>query len=410
MDYRQDREKLFNRIRQENVFTWDYMYGQEYALAAACQLSRGELEEMAYATEQLGSIFAKIVRTLQQGSILLLAELDIPAKTFAAVRIPVMPHWPTTIGRFDFVRTSSGLKMLEFNSDTPGGVVEAYYLNSRVCEYYGYTDVNAGLARHFTAAFGAIVDEYKALGYATDNIVFSALDWHEEDAGTARFLMNHSGLEASFAPLKNLRIYQDRLWHLTDGQLQPIDVLYRLHPLGVMCEETDQDGYPTGEHVLDLIARKKLAVINQPGALLAQTKATQALIWLLHESKEYFTSDEHNTIAAYMLPTYLENGLKGRKPYVVKPVLGREGGAVTIYNSDGTVIDKDGSGCYWEQNMIYQEYAELEQITVETVTGHYDGSLVWGSFLIGGKASAVNARVGGKITDDLSYFLPVRLV
>lgn len=409
MSYRQDREELFQQIRQEGIFTWDFMYEQEYALAAVCQLPHSDLEEIRCATERLGEIFAKTITILQQSSIPLLSELGIPTKAMEAVRVPVIPHWPTTIGRFDFARTPSGLKMIEFNSDTPGGIVEAYYLNRKVCEYFGYTDVNAELIKHFPSAFGEIIAQYKALGYATEHIVFSSLDWHEEDAGTARFLMNHSGLKASFAPLKNLRIYQDRLWHLADGQLQPIDVLYRLHPLGILSEETDIDGYPTGEHLLQLTANKKLAIINQPGALLAQSKATQALIWLLHENGEYFTTKEHRTIAAYMLPTYLENRFKERKRYVVKPVLGREGGAITIVDSDGTILSKDTGESYWEQSMVYQEYAELEQLTVNTLAGSYTGSLIWGSFLIGGRASAVNARLGGKITNDLSYFVPIRL-
>ncbi|SMC50411.1 glutathionylspermidine synthase family protein [Sporomusa malonica] len=409
MDYRTKREALFNSIRQEDVFTWDYMYGQEYALAATCQLSSSEFAEITYAAGQLGSIFAKTVKMLQQGSDALLAELGIPAKTFGAARVPVLPDWPTTIGRFDFARTPKGLKMLEFNSDTPGGIVEAYYLNRKVCEYYNYKDVNAGLTRHIAEAFGAVVAEYRAQGYATGNIAFSALDWHDEDAGTARFLMNHSGLTACFVPLKDLRIYQDRLWRLADGELKPIDILYRLHPLGIMSEETDQDGYSSGEHLLSLVSRRKLAIINQPGALLAQTKALQALIWLLYENNEYFTSHEHKIIAAYMLPTYLENGFLGKNAYVVKPVLGREGGGITMYDANGALTDKDSSDCYWGQTMIYQQYAELEQITIETLQGYYQGSLLWGAFLVGGKASAVNARVGGRITDDLSYFLPIRL-
>lgn len=409
MDYQQNREIIFNQIRHERIFTWDHMYGQEYALASTYPITDNALKEITYAAEQLSSIFSKVIKTVPQANNVLLSELGIPEKAFEAVRIPIMPAWPTTIGRFDFARTEAGLKMLEFNSDTPGGIVEAYYLNGNVCEYYRYSDVNAGMTDHLTRALNEIIDEYRSLGYATDHIVFSALDWHDEDAGTARFVMNQLGLNASFTPLKNLRIFNDRLWHLSNDQLLPIDVLGRLHPLGILCDETDLDGYPTGEHLLDLIVRKKLAVINQPSALLAQTKALLALIWLLHEKQEFFTAHEHHIIETYMIPTYLENNFKGHCRYVVKPVLGREGGAVTICNTNGTVLNKDPNGNYWDQNMIYQKYVDLEEITIETLNGPYTGSLVWGAFVIGGQASAINARLGGKITDDLSYFLPIRL-
>lgn len=409
MDYKEKRDLIYRPLQQQGVFSWDFMYGQEYALASCHTIAKADRAEISCATEKLGSIFAKTVLVLQQGTDDLLIELGIPCQAISALRVPVLPQFSTLIGRFDFARTPGGLKLLEFNSDTPSGIVEAFYVNSKVCSFYGFNDPNADRLGDITNAFRQMLGSYQELGYKTDSIVFSALDWHVEDAGTTRFLLANSGLNADFVPLRDLRIYQDRLCAVIKGELAPIDIWCRIHPLEILSEEQDEDGYPTGAHVLDLIARKKLAVINPPVALLSQTKALQALIWSLHEQNVFFTADEQAAIAAYMLPTYFENKFLGKCPYVVKPVLGREGGSVTIHDLNGRVMQADSGDQYRGQGVIFQEFVELEKVVVETLQGFYSGRLLWGSFLIGGKASAINARLGERITNDMAFYLPIRL-
>ncbi|GAX91297.1 glutathionylspermidine synthase family protein [Effusibacillus lacus] len=409
LSYEQRRSTLYGPLREEGIFTWDHMYGEEYALASLHMIDEEFRKEIAYATEQLGLIFSKVIPVLQQGPDELLVELGIPKQALGAVRLSVWPEIPTLIGRFDFAQTPEGLKMLEFNSDTPTSIVEAYHVNGRVCQSYGVKDPNLGMAGHLRDGFQQLVLRYNQKGFETKRIVFSALDWHEEDKGTAKYLLNVSQLEGLFVPLEDLRVYEDSLHYLEQEQYIPIDVLYRLHALEKMAEEQDADGYPTGAHVLDLIARNKLAVINPPSGFLAQTKALQALIWNLHESKEFFTDNEHRVIETYMLPTYMENRFLGTSPFVSKPIFGREGGGVTLFGKDGELIARDLENDYWEQPMIYQQLAELETVEVETVKGLYTGNLLWGSFLVGGKASAIVARVGGKITGNLSFYLPVGL-
>ncbi|WP_236707950.1 glutathionylspermidine synthase family protein [Brevibacillus choshinensis] len=401
------REQIYGPMREEGVFTWDRMYGEEYALADIHLITKSFREELAEATNRLGNIYAKVVPVLQQADDSLLRELGVPEQALAAVRIVVSQSLPTVIGRFDFAHTTEGLKMLEYNSDTPTGIVEAFYVNGRACRFFDLEDPNEGMNAQMAPAFGKLLDAYQKRGYPTEQIWFSSLDWHEEDKGTTLYLLRESGLSAKFAALEQLRVWEDRLY-VQDGQeMLPIDVLYRLHALEKLAEERDEDGYPTGAHVLQLIADRKLAVINPPSAFLTQTKALQALIWNLHEEGKFFQCEEHDTIAHYMLPTYFENHFLGEVDYVTKPVFGREGGGVILFDVEGGVVDKDQEECYWEQPMIYQKRVELPKIKVNTEAGAYDGRLLWGSFLIGAKPSAIVARVGGPITNNMSYYLPV---
>lgn len=401
------REQLYGPMREEGVFTWDRMYGEEYALADIHLITRSFREELAEATNKLGNIYAKVVPVLQQADDSLLRELGVPEQALAAVRIVVSQSLPTVIGRFDFAQTAEGLKMLEYNSDTPTGIVEAFYVNGRACRFFDREDPNESMHGQIAPAFGKLLEAYQKRGYRTEQIWFSSLGWHEEDKGTTLYLLHESGLAARFAALEQLRVWNDRLY-VQDGQeMQPVDVLYRLHALEKLAEERDEDGYPTGAHVLQLIADRGLAVINPPSAFLIQTKALQALIWNLHEEGEFFDSEEHDAIATYMLPTYFENQFLGESDYVTKPVFGREGGGVILFDAEGGVVDKDQEECYWEQPMIYQKRVELPKIKVNTETGAYDGRLLWGSFWIGAEPSAIVARVGGPITNNMSYYLPV---
>ena len=265
------------------------------------------------------------------------------------------------------------------------------------------------MAAGLTEAFRRAANCYRRRGWATDRIIFSSVDWHEEDAGTTRFLLAQSGLDADFVPLSQLRVYEDRV-QVWDGNVHtPVDLLYRLHPLEKLAEEQDPDGYPTGSHVLEIMADGRLSLINPPAAIIAQSKAVQALIWNLHESGEFYTPEEQTAIQRYMLPTYFENRFLGRSAYVTKPVYGREGGAVTLFGPDGVARARDEEPEYWDQPVVYQQYAELPKLTVETLNGLYCGRMIFGSFLIDGQGSGIVARVGSRITGNMAYFQPLCL-
>jgi len=409
LPYEELREQLYGPLR--SVFSWDWMDGTEYGLAAIHLVTSKFRQEIAFATEVLGGIYAKTVFSVQSADDTLLLELGIPEEALLAVRVLVKPDMVTAIGRFDFLQTVEGLKMIEFNADTPTSVVEAFFVNAKACRFFGAESPNEGLDGQMREAFTRIIETYQQQGYATDSIVFSALGWHDEDRDTVKYLLKHSGLSAQFVALEDLRISEDRLCALINEQLVPIDVWYRLHALeklAIECDERDQ--YPTGAHVLDLVARGKLAIINPPSAFVAQTKALQSLIWNLHEAGEFYTKEEHQWIETYMLPTYMENRFLNKLPFVTKPILGREGGAVSLFEADGLLVEQDKDDSYWDQPMIYQKRVEMEEVESNTMGGLYKGRLLWGSFLVGGKASAISARIGERITGNLSCFLPIGLI
>lgn len=411
-EYRRWRKQIYDPLKEEGLFTWDSIPGEEYALATMHSITPDFRSEIASATEELGALFYKVMRVIQNGSDDLLQELGLPKNTWNAVKLYLQTQAPTVIGRFDFAMTPQGLKMLEFNSDTPTSIVEAYYVNEHVCKMYKCHNPNAGMDKDIGPAFQNAVHMYEQEGYPCESIYFSSLEWHQEDKGTTIYLLQQSGLPSSFVPLKDLAVQGNRLfaYNSLENAYTPIDVLYRLHGLELFVEDKDEDGYPTGNHILELVAQKKLAIINPPSAFILQSKALQALIWNVYVSKSFFDAEERELIASYMLPTYLDNPFQGKTSYVEKPIFGREGDSVTIYDKHGNPVAFNQEKAYRNQMMIYQEKVDLGTVRVPTLKGEVEGKLLWGSFLLDGKASAIVARVDEEITGDMAFYLPVGMV
>lgn len=409
-DYHQHRRQIYEPIR--DTFSWDIWKGQEYALASYALVDRSLQQEVKLATKLLGDIFARVAEVVRIGSTELLRELGYPPETWQAISLSTPYNAVTSIGRFDFALTADGLKMLEFNSDTPTSVVEAFHANKSVCHYYQVENVNSGTETDIEQMFSDMISHYHDKGYATENIVFCSVLEDQEERGTTKYLLKQSGLNAIYSPITQLA-YDPNTERLTvklpSGEFKPIDVLYRLHALEMMAKDRTTKGFPIGPKLLELAAKKRIALINPPSGFIAQTKALQALIWNLYESNIFFSPKERKIIQTYCLPTYLENQFHGKYAYVEKPFFGREGGAVSLFSADGSLETKDQAKQYWDQPMVYQTRVDLPAITVETADGPFTGKLLLGSFFIGGKPSAMVARVDKEITGNLSYFLPLAM-
>ena len=200
---------------------------------------------------------------------------------------------------------------------------------------------------------------------------------------------------------------------LYDEDGHRIDVLYRqTFPIENLLLDYDSFGQPIGQWLLELVELGKLAIINPPSAFLLQNKSVQAVIWGLHVERDvFFTQEEHEWIEEHFLPTYLEPDpfLEGGCSYVQKPVFGREGDTVQIYDGTGQLQLEDTYKTYQEYLPIYQKYIELPKVQYSSKKGVCQGHLIFGSFLIAGQAGAIGCRVGDPITNNLSYFLPIGL-
>jgi len=76
---------------------------------------------------------------------------------------------------------------------------------------------------------------------------------------------------------------------------------------------------------------------------------------------------------------------------------------IKVYDFDATLVGRS----YMDFVAVYQQFIKHPTVLFQSEKGEQEGSLLVGSFLLDGKSSAVGFRVGGTITNNLSYYYPI---
>lgn len=413
-----ERKQLYQSIPQ----FWHDIYDTEYALLDIKVESRERMDAIRIATERIGRIFYKTSSLLRQLDDETLLQLGFPKQTLSYLRIKTIP-FESVIARLDLVVNNHEIKLLEINSDTPTFIKETFHVNHHVCQYFNCDDVNEGYEKKLADSIQLAVQwSLESIGAPVDGkVVFTSHSNHEEDFFTSAYLAELYGSRAECIPIHELKIVEEDVVENSEvmikrgiytPDLEKIDVLYRqTYPIEHLINDEDPESKDkVGEILLQLVENKDVAILNPPSAFLLQSKAIISLIWGLHEQHhDFYSTEEHNWIELYFLPTYLEEDFFREHDviYVKKPSFGREGDTVQIYNNDGTLQVEDHHQTYASELPVYQRYIDLPQYDITTDEGKKTAHIMYGSFLLNGKAGAVGIRAGGQITDNASYFLPI---
>lgn len=388
---------------------WADLYGEEYALYDMHLLEREEVSQIRLVSDRVGHIFFKVCGLLREVPDETLLEMGFPIETHSFLRLKTHQA-ESVISRLDLIPTSDGYKCIEINSDTPTFIKELYAVNGKVCREFSVENPNDGMEERLRQAVrGSIMEGLEGKGLIHPHIIFTAHDDNIEDRETVIYLQQLSGLPSKFTPLHQLQIQKGV--GLFDEMGTRIDVLYRqTFPIENLISDVDEDENPIGVWLLELVEQGKLVLINPPSAFLLQNKAVQAVIWGLHEEGHpFFTEQEHEWINTYFLPTYLEAEpfLQGEVSFVKKPSFGREGDTVEIFRQSGQLLHANTERNYTNYIAVYQKYVESQTVSFQSEKGLQNGKLLIGSFLLNGKSAALGCRVGGEITNNLSYYLPI---
>jgi glutathionylspermidine synthase len=405
--YHEKRGQFYNRLKN----FWFDLYGEEYALYDIRLEHSDEIKKIRLASARIGHIFFKICGLLREVPDITLLEMGYPAETIPFLHLKTL-HTESVISRLDLIRFQNSYKCIEINSDTPTFLKELFHINGIMCQEFGVENPNEGMESQLgESVYQSILESVRQLQVKNPYIVFTAHEDSEEDRETVLYLQELSGLTTRFVPLHMLQIEKDK--GLYDENGRKIDILHRqTFPIENLITDEDSEGNKIGLWLLNLVKLGQLAIINPPAAFLLQNKAVQAVIWGLHqENHPFFTEKEHGWIDEYFLPTFLEPDyfLSEKRYYVKKPAFGREGDTVEIFTGTGQRVDADPQTTYKSYQAVYQEHIELPRITFNSEKGVQDGRLLIGSFLLNGKPTSVGFRVGGQITNNLSYYLPVGL-
>lgn len=404
-DYHRNRKHFYDQIDH----FWADLYGEEYALYDISLVDKKDLEQIHLVSERIGIIFTKMCHLLREVPDRTLLEMGYPKGTISFLRMTTLDV-ESVISRLDLIPFNGGYKCIEMNADTPTFIKELFFVNGKICEEFGFANPNEGMERCLGEAVrSSIMESANRLGIHNPSIVFTAHEDNIEDRETVIYLQKLSGLKSRFIPLHKLQIQKGE--GLFDENGVKIDILYRqTFPIENLITDEDIQGNKIGLWLLELVENGKLAIINPPSAFLLQNKAVLAVIWGLHmDNHPFFTKEEHLWIEDYFLPTYLEPDffIEQGIPFVKKPVFGREGDTVEIYNQAGLLAYEDRQKTYKEYIPVYQKFIEHPIVRFHSEKGKQEGSLLIGSFLLKGKPAAAGYRVGGMITNNLSYYYPL---
>jgi glutathionylspermidine synthase len=391
---------------------WTGTLADEFDVLAPCLLSRAEAGEILNAAGSLARIYnraAQLVRRFDDGA---LSVLGVPPHLLRFVRCAIPGMADCVVGRFDLARTEEGYKLLEFNADVPGLIVEAFSVNTEVCRDAGKRNPNDESEQILIRALsGAVVAGLEYTGknsHEETNVVVTSVGRYLRDRAVAEYLCRlMESFSAQFAPIETLSIDENGLY---DPKGKRIDVLYRVFPLQFIRNGIFRGrGMPAdpemGGTMLRLVEQRKLAIINPPFSFLLESKALQAVIWNLANSEACFTSDERKLVTRYMLPTYFDPP-SDNSTYVVKPVYGAEGDSVRVIGANGTVISQAGCTTHSGQSMVYQKYVAVPAPKLMTEFGRRRLHVIMSCFLISGTPTGICQRAGESITEESAWVQP----
>lgn len=391
---------------------WDRLYGMEYALFDCFAIQETVINEISRATKDSYAIFKKINFLIRSMPDETLIDLGFSEKSLPFLRMTSLPY-ETVIGRFDFVMSQTGPKIIEFNSDTPTFIRELFEVNGITCQRFSLKNPNEGEAEELGKAIrNSIFHCAKSLRInGHPYVIFTAHEEDIEDRETMKYLMNVAKIKgASFVPLRDIQVVPEgENQGIYDAKGNKVDIVYRhTYPLEALLEDVTVNNEPIGIDFMRLVLDKKVGMLNPVSAFLMQSKAVMALIWGMYEQRHpFFNEEELEIIGRYFLPTYLDEGpfLETEEKYVSKPAFGREGDTVEV-KQQGDILFSQKEKTYDQYVKVYQKYVELPVTTIKTEHGEKEAHLLIGSFIVNEKPSAIGLRAGAKITDNLSYFLP----
>lgn len=327
-------------------------------------------------------------------------------------------------GRFDFIPAkgstseSISLKLLEYNADTPTGIIESAIsqrnlINELVSadknNYYIHNSMEEYFIERWSYFYNKSTSKALHLACVNDDI-----DPSGEDKAQIRYLSNlakKAGWTTKEIFIDELRWDSDR-WVDSDGDI--VKNLFKLYPWEDMVFDPfiiDEDGsYDTtmGDILVKHGGYEAMENWFEPAwKMLYSNKILLAVLW------DYFsgsTEPEDKAILDLLVPAYISDDYSEGtlKNFVKKPLFGREGDGVEIYAPDNGLYEsrKDGfmSENTPEEEYVYQEYIESISFNDDSLDV-YPMIGAWVSN--NGELLGISIRESSKhITDSSCNFIP----
>jgi Glutathionylspermidine synthase len=392
-----DRKALWDEVVEGAMFqygfTGQYVNTTEYVSLNSLLLERKLYDEIMETCSEFCSILSKTSKLVESNLDMFLPLLGIPEPLKKIIQNPCTDSF-CAIGRLDLVIDMDGnIKILEFNSETPAGLVESIGIQDIIRENLDipYANPNKYLKNNITESFSKILKDFEAVK-SIRNVAFLCTSYHEDLYNTNilyKALKETGSWNVLYGNIYDLEVRENKLY-LYDT---PLDAIYRYFPLDWFANEEE-----LGD-VINVINNETFS-INPTNTIITQSKAIYAVIYELI-GKGFFTEEEELFIKKYIPYTCLEPDNDLPADCLAKPCLSREGNGI-VMSYEGIDMDMD--------NYIYQERVnaapvEMIKYTTEGCSRKYQFPVI-GVYVAGSKPSGIFSRVGDLITNDKASFLP----
>lgn len=282
---------------------------------------------------------------------------------------------PSIYGRFDLAFNGvDPPKLLEFNADTPTGLVEA-----AVAQWFWLKDVDER-GDQFNSIHERLIGGWKDIRDQDDRpIHFAAMRGNVEDYITVEYLRDtaiQAGLQTEYVDVENVGWDRSRS-RFVDAKNRPIERCFKLYP----WEWLVRDQF--GRNVLT----SPTLWMEPAWKMILSSKSILPLLHQLHPD------------SPYLLPAWFDE--PDGVDYVKKPIHAREGANITVVKGGQVLLETDGP---YEAGagVVYQQFFPLPR---------FDGRHpVVGSWVVNGWACGVGIREDDSlVTQNTSRFVPHRM-
>ncbi|MDU5864135.1 MAG: glutathionylspermidine synthase family protein, partial [Acinetobacter sp.] len=302
----------------------------------AYEFTLKQIEQLEDAANELHQMCLSIVRDLiQRGDYP--AYFQIPETAISHIEYSWKQNAPMLYGRFDFAYDGRNIKMLEYNADTPTGLLEA-----SVAQWLWIEQVS-GIANRdqFNSIHEDLIKRWKTILPRGSHVHFAASqEARREDWGNLEYLMDtayQAHLQVSELSMENIG------WNgqdFVDLHNQPIQNIFKLYPWEWIWEEAfSQYIHPQTQW------------IEPCWKMLLSNKAILVELWKRYPNHPLLVeSHTYNP----------QQALSGK--WVKKPILAREGANIRVLQ-DGHDQGAASGSFYFHD---YDKYGYVVQKWVDT--------------------------------------------
>ncbi|WP_193186975.1 bifunctional glutathionylspermidine amidase/synthase [Nisaea sediminum] len=305
-------------------------------------------------------------------------------------------------GRFDFSLSERGLKVYEYNADSASCHMETGLVQGRWAEHFGCTDgwcPGEDLLENLKQAW-----EEAEVG----DILHIMQDRDLEETYHALFIqksMDAAGIRSKIIKGTSGMTWDDEGW-VCDADGVRIKWVWKSWAWETALDQIRHDLEDDAEdlelhrtidrktqkpRLVDVLLREEVMVFEPLWTLIPSNKAILPVLSSMYPENRYLLDSSFELTDSI-----------ARKGYVLKPIVGRCGHNIAIYDRDENLVSAT-EGNFEEQDQIYQELFPLPKL---------DGKYVQiGTFSVGGSYGGACVRVDpSPILTTNSDILPLRVL